>query len=137
MKKNEAMVVLAMALMFVIGIAGSAFSEDAKVKTPASTPAVTTPAQSTTTSAAACAATCPNFANCKKDNKCASMEQCKKDGKCANMEKCKKDPRCAEYCKKQACAMKTATMSGCDPTKCLTMPNGCSAKAKAACKTSK
>ena len=143
MKKYATMAVIAMALMLVIGFAGSAFSEDAAVKTPVSTGAVVAPGQTTAATTMNCSATCPKFVDNNKDGICDSVAVHHAGGKCANMAQCMKDGKCPGTCKNHAGMMgsgtaKNATMPAtCDPTKCTTMPNGCPMKAKAGCKTTK
>ncbi|HEY3295302.1 MAG TPA: hypothetical protein VGL38_07675 [bacterium] len=132
MKKSATLVFISLALMFVIGLAGSAFSEDAAMKAPAK--------DSTATMAGhTCAATCAKFVDGNKDGVCDSMAVHHKDGKCVNMEQCKKDGRCPGNCQNHGAmmktgAVKTAAAGTCDPTKCATMSGGgCPMKAKAGC----
>jgi hypothetical protein len=110
MKKTATMAIIAMALLLLIGIVGSAYSEG------------------TTTPAKTCATSCPKFVDNNKDGVCDSMSVCHKDGKCQNMANCKKDMKCSGKCKAHAAAGTT-----CDPTKCATMPNGCPGMAKGGC----
>jgi hypothetical protein len=120
MKRNTLVIVIAVALMLLVGIVGFAYSEGNSA-----------PAKN-------CATACPKFVDNNKDGVCDSMAVHHKDGKCTGMAQCMKDGRCQGNCKNHAGAMKTSTSAGtCDPTKCATMPNGCPMKAKAACKGSK
>jgi hypothetical protein len=120
MKKHASMIVIAMALMLLVGIVGSALSEG------------------TTAPAKTCASTCPKFVDNNKDGICDSMAVHHKDGKCANMEQCMKDGRCQGNCKNHTATGKVAApASTCDPTRCATMPNGCPSKAKGKCPGSK
>jgi hypothetical protein len=139
MKKHAVKIVLAMALMLVIVLAGTAFSEDATLNKRVQSETVAAPGQTTTAATGTCAATCPKFVDLNKDGVCDSMALHHVDGKCANMEQCKKDGKCPGNCKNHAEMMKTTkTATGtCDPTKCATMPNGCSKKAKSGCPGSK
>jgi hypothetical protein len=118
MKKRAVIIILAMGLLLLVGIVGSAFSEGTTAA----------PAKS------CCNANCAKFVDNNKDGVCDSMSVHMKDGKCASMAQCKKDGKCNGNCKQHASMKAGAPGAVCDPTKCSSMPaGGCPMKAKGGC----